>query len=65
MKEIKQLGHNYVYHYDEFNDEWYCIERSSYNNYWSKTSNDINQQNWTVGKTIEQAAKKMIEKTKA
>lgn len=56
------LGHNYVYHYNEFENKWYCISRDSYLNYWSKTMKD--NDNWTSGVDVEDAAAKMLKKLK-
>lgn len=56
----KQLGYNYVYHYNEFNDIWYCIPRDSYSQYWNPTSEK--NKNWTEGKTLKEAQQKMLER---
>lgn len=58
MENAKQLGFNYVYHYNDLNGKWYCIHRDSLLNYWSKTMKDCN--NWVEGETQEDAAAKMI-----
>lgn len=55
------LGHNYVYHFNEFENKWYCISRDSYLNYWSKNiKNDPKA--WVSGTSVEDAASKMIKK---
>lgn len=54
-----QLGHNYVYHFNEFETKWYCIHRDSYMNYWNKNFKNDDYL-WTFGKSPEEAAEKML-----
>lgn len=61
-KATKQLGHNYVYHFNEFDNKWYCISRDSYLNYWSKTMKGSDD--WTSGDTVEEAAANMLKTIK-
>jgi len=57
------LGFNYVYHFNELDGKWYCINRDSYLNYWSKNiKND--KRAWVSGSSIEDAAGKMIKAKK-
>lgn len=58
---INQLGYNYVYHFNEFENKWYCVHRDSYMNYWNKNFKKDDYL-WTSGKTIEEAAGKMLKR---
>jgi hypothetical protein len=60
MKNTKQLGFNYLYHYNEFDGWWYCIHRDSIFNYWNRQPNLPS--NWTSGIDVESAAGEMIRK---
>jgi hypothetical protein len=53
---VEELGHNFVFHFNGYQNLWYCIPRDQYNDYW----NNIKNKNCTGGQTIEEAAKKML-----
>ncbi len=54
------LGYKYVYHFNEYEKLWYCIDRSSYMNYWD--NNKKRASDWVSGTSVEEAAGKMIKK---
>ena len=55
---VRTLGHNFVFHFNEFQNLWYCIPRDEYIHYW----NDVHNKKYSCGKTTEEAASKMLSK---
>lgn len=61
----EQLGYNYIFHFNEYEELWYCIHKDSYSNYKGRANYGLHPNHWTSGKTIEQAAEKMLKIDKA
>ena len=61
--EIVGLGYDYVYHFNPYSNEWSCIHRDSYTNYWNRLINKPT--NWTSSETLGEAQRQMIKNLQA
>ena len=55
---VKDLGFNFIYHFNDIQNLWYCIPRDKYLHYWG----NIHNKDYTSGNTLEEAAERMLKK---
>jgi len=59
----EELGYSFVYHYNTYSNEHYCISRDDYDKYWNGFK-DKCEIGWTSGATVEEAQRKMLKRIK-